>query len=189
MRSQSAGSLSELVVSLDGMSDTPNILTVEKVPAAAIVPQDLNPEMPTSITEAEAEHAATELGLRFFQPRKAALLKKIGLFQIQQGVVHLGVGRLAVADESLETLIDTAVEIATDKGEMSEVRVSALMAGKHLVESLQKSIQMVVDFQQDNLLTTERKKRVFFSDQPIVPIQAQNVNVNVIDSSKQTPQS
>lgn len=173
------------------MSTPANTLTLQPVPPAPVATfAPLNPDLPSVVTEQEAEKAATELGLRYFQPRKAALMKKIGLFQIQQGVVHLGVGRLAVADEAIETLLETAVTIAQDTSENTGDRVGALMAGKHLATALQESIQMVVDFEQDKLLTTHNKqKRAFITDQPIVPIQAQTVNINVVDNLGSTHQS
>lgn len=153
--------------------------------------EPLNPELPSVVTEKEAQEAATELGLRYFQPRKATLMKKIGLFQAQQGVVHLGVGRLAVADEALETLIETAVTLATDPKNCTEDRVGALMAGKHLVDSLQHSIELVSEFQANKLISgpSSNKRRSFVTDQPIVPIQAEHVTVNVVDSSHNHPQT
>lgn len=157
----------------------------------AIVPkQDLNPEVPV-VDDDEAAAAARELGMTFFNPQKSRLLKKIGIFQTQQGVVHLGVGRLAACDEALDRMIEAAVGIATDDGEKTEDRVGALMAGKHLVDSMQRSIEMVAEFQSDKLISgpANTKRRSFSVDQPIVPIQAASVTVNVIDSGQKPTQS
>lgn len=167
------------------MSNTlPEPESMSKGPVATLS-QPLNPDLPSVVTESEAQSAAAELGLRYFQPRKATLMKKLGMFQAQQGVVHLGVGRLAVADEALEQLIEAAVEIALDTGEKTEDRVKAMVAGKQLTDSLQNSVAMTVEFQKEQLISSGgvKRSRAFSTDQPIVPIQANNVTVNVVDKS------
>lgn len=156
------------------------------IPAAvAITPVkvDAQPEMPTTaVTDAEATEAAKELGMKFFSASKTRGLKRIGMFRAQQGVVHLGVGRLAACDDALQKLLDTAVKIAEAETEETKDRVGALLAGKALVDTIQNGIQMEADFQAEKLiggLSGPRKRSFDITDQPIIPIQAQQVNINV----------
>lgn len=149
----------------------------------------VNPEVPVLVTDAEANQAAKELGMTFFNAEKTKKLKKIGLFRAQQGVVHLGVGRLAACDEALQKLMEAAVTIASTESEETSDRVGAILAGKGIVEVMQKGIQMEAEFQVDKLIGGEAKpprKRSFDTDQPIVPIQANagsTVTVNYVDGT------
>lgn len=155
--------------------------------------EPVNPELPsTTISDKEADEAAKSLGMVHFSAAKSRKLKTLGLFQAQQGVVHLGVGRLAAADEALSTMIEAAVDLATDADGDEEVRVSALVAGRGLVEALQKSVEMMVSFQTEKLLgnPSGSRKRSFVDDSPVVPIQAQSgstINVNVVDQQQVKP--
>lgn len=154
----------------------------------------VSPDLPLEqVTDDEVRAAAAELNMTFFSPARSRLLKKIGLFTASQGVVHLGLGRLAAAEEALSKMINTAVDISGDKGKEDEVRVAALSAGSGLVTALQKSISLAVTFQQDDLITGphNNQRRVFVDDQPVVPIQAQpgsTVNIS-IDSKPKVDQT
>lgn len=166
-------------------------ITGQLVPAETkSVPQiAVNPETPpVAVTDQEADEAAKSLGMTYFNAAKTRKLKTIGMFRAQQGVVHLGVGRLAACDEALQKLIDTAVAIASDEREETSDRNSALMAGKGLIDTMQKGVQMEAEFQVEKLIggvTGGRKRSFDQMDQPIIPIQAQQVNINV-DSPKPT---
>lgn len=155
----------------------------ELTPAATATPASIsvNPEVPAQVTDSEADAAAKSLGMTSFSAAKTRQLKVIGVFRAQAGVVHLGVGRLAACDAALQKLMDAAVAIAEDGSEDTEKRVGALMAGKGLAEAVQKGIAMEVEFQQEKLIGAPgtTRKRSFDSDQPIVPINAQTVNINV----------
>lgn len=168
------------------MKDTGLLVAAATKPVAEIA---VNPETPTPVvTDAEANEAATSLGMTYFNADKTRNLKKIGMFRAQQGVVHLGVGRLAACDEALQKLIETAVKIATDEREETSDRISALMAGKGLIDTTQKGVQMEAEFQVEKLIDgakSQRKRSFDQMDQPIIPIQAQQVNINV-DSPKPT---
>lgn len=153
-----------------------------------LLPAELpKPELPDAISDGDADDAARQLGLTFFSARKSKLLRKIGLYQTAQGVIHLGVGRLAAADEALHRLIEASVEIAEDKAEETKVRVDAMSAGKGLIDSLQRSIELVADFQQKKLIgSATPKKRSFVDEQPVVPIQA-NAGSTVLVSIDSRP--
>jgi len=144
----------------------------------------VTPALPDVISDKEADEAAQSLGLSFFSSEKARKLKKIGLFTAQQGVIHLGVGRLAASDEVLQKLIQTAADIASDDQNDAKDRVGALTAANALISSLQKSIALMAEFQTDKLISGPvMKRRSFVDDSPVVPIQAQNVNI-LVDSAK-----
>lgn len=157
--------------------------------------EPLKPELPPdTVTDAEANEAAQSLGLTFFNAEKTRKLKKVGLFQTQQGVIQLGVGRLAASDEALQRLLECAVDIATDDREITEARIGAIAAGRSVVEALQKSIQMMADFQSDKLIggPTVTKKRSFVDEAPVIPIQANQgsqVTVNVVDGTAKVSQT
>lgn len=159
------------------------------VPASTATPKSIavNPEAPAQVTDAEADAAAKSLGMVTFSSSKSRQLKTIGVYQSQLGVIHLGVGRLAACEDALQKLMEAAVAVATDGEEDTEKRVGAMMAGKGLAEALQKGIQMAAEFQTDKLIggPTNPRKRSFETDQPIVPINAQTVNINV--DSKAAP--
>lgn len=147
------------------------------------------PALPDVVTDSEADEAANELGLTFFKADKCRKLKKIGLFHTQQGVIHLGVGRLAAADEAIQKLLQTAVSIAENEKQDTKDRVGALVAANALISSLQKSISLMAEFQADRLIAgpASTKRRAFVDDSPVVPIQAQSgstVNVNLVDAEK-----
>lgn len=144
----------------------------------------ISPALPEVVTDKEADEAAQSLGLSFFSSEKTRKLKKIGLFTAQQGVIHIGVGRLAASDEVIQKLIQTAADIASDTSKEDKDRVGALTAANSLISSLQKSIALMAEFQTDKLISGPSiKRRSFVDDGPVVPIQAQNVNI-LVDSSK-----
>lgn len=162
--------------------DTHLVVSAAPTPPSVVLP---SVDTPALVTDAEANAAAKSLGMKFFRAEKTYQLKRIGMFRAQQGVVHLGVGRIAACEEALQKMIDTAVDISSDKTEDTERRVGALIAGKGLVEVMQKGIQIEVEFQTDKLIggpEKVQKKRSFETDQPIIPIQAQSgstVNIGV----------
>lgn len=167
------------------------------IPAASFAtpksPETPQNEIPDGVSADEADAAATALGMVFFSADKAKKLKLIGAYQAQQGVVHLGLGRLAAAENAIQRMLETAVEISQDEDTYVEDRVKALLAGNALVSSLQKGIQMAVEFQLEKLISGPQstKKRSFVDDQPVVPIQAQagsTVNVT-IDAPKKPVQN
>lgn len=177
---QNVGSTKEQMVPVDGLK------SFDKTLAA---PLDLKTDLPKdAITDEEADAAATSLGLQTFSAEKSRKLKKIGLFTAQQGVIHLGVGRLAVADEVLQKLIQTAADIAVDTHNEGKDRVGALQAANSLINTLQKSIAMTAEFQSERQIPGPQssKRRIFVDDSPVVPIQANegsNVTVNLVDGS------
>lgn len=164
------------------------------IPAPAPEPTSVvvaKTDLPTApVTDKEADEAAKSLGMTFFSSAKSRHLKTIGAFQVQQGVVQLGVGRLAFADEALARMISVAVGIAEDDDAADSDRASALGAGRALVEALQKSIQMMADFQSEKLIAgpTNSKRRAFVDDMPVVPIQANNCSIT-IDTQPKPPQT
>ena len=175
------------------MDDT-NYLTASPPAKELSSSVSVTPDLPLDkVSDEEAKAAAAELNMTFFSPARSRLLKKIGLFQAQMGVVHLGLGRLAAAEEALGKMIDAAVSIAEDSKKEDEVRVAALTAGSSLVTTLQKSITLAVEFQQDKLIQgpQNNNRRVFVDDKPVVPIQAQpgsTVNIS-IDSKPKVDQT
>ena len=169
----------------------PNDLTL--VPATVADPKPdlaVKPELPAElVSDAEADAAAKTLGMTFFNASKARKLKLIGAYQVQQGVVQLGVGRLAAADEALTRMLEVAVTLATDDKIDEQPRINALLAGKGLVEALQKSVQLMVELQTEKLIggPSVQRKRSFVDEQPVVPINAHpgsTVNVNVDSNAK-----
>jgi len=150
---------------------------------------EIKPELPAApITDAEADKAANELGLTFFSASRSRQLKVIGAFQTQVGVINLGVGRLAAADEALQRMLKTAVEISENEDEYVGDRISAILAGRGVVDALQKSIQMMAEFQTEKLISgpTSTKRRAFVDEKPVVPIQAQQVTINLDSQSQST---
>lgn len=143
------------------------------------------PEVPTIVSDSEADAAAEALGMTFFKASKVHHLKRLGVFRGQQNVVHLGVGRLVACDDALKELLNVSVEIAQDSEEDAERRIGALMAGKGIVEVIQKGIQMEAEFHSEKLLVDNKpsRRRSFDQeDKPIIPIQAaagSTVNINV----------
>lgn len=155
----------------------------------------LAPELPSDVvSDKEADAAAKALGMTFFSAAKTRQLKKIGMFKTQTGVIQIGVGRLAAAESALDKLLNISVEIAEDKESDTYVRCNALTAGKNIVDSIVKSVELMVELQTQKLIggPDTGKKRSFVAEQPVVPIKAESgstINVNVVDKSLPAPEN
>jgi hypothetical protein len=120
-----------------------------------------------SVTDEELQEAATSLGMRTFKPKRAQLLKKLGMHHATQGVVHMGLGQLAYVDDSLCALMDRAVELANDPD--TEIAVSAIQAGKAVADSMRENVKFQVELQQSKLLEAPKPQRALVNfEQPVV---------------------
>lgn len=159
------------------------LVPAETGPVPAIAPPI--PEVPTVVTDAEADEAAKQLGMTRFSAKNARNLKALGIFRGQQNVVHLGVARLAACDDALGRLLEVSVTMAEDNQEDANMRVGALMAGKSIVEVIQNGIKMEAEFQSEKLIgepVRPRRRSFDESDKPIIPVQVNSgatVNINV----------
>lgn len=167
-------------------------------PRMVYMPDPAPPELPTispelpdaQIPDDQADAAATELGLTYFKASKARKFKVLGQYFTQLGVIQLGVGRLAASDEAIQRMLMTAVALSEDEDNDPGARVAALTAGRGLVESQMRSVEIMRDLVTGKLIDgpQSNKRRSFVDEKPVVPIQANNCQIN-IDSSPKPPQT